>query len=259
MLSLPRENGHSCVQFYSDAGQTPHIDGWGIGNPEHDLRGSIEPGLYISVDLLALKARGAKIDDLDCRALRAHQQNILRLKIAVNNGVFLTKPESFENLLADFPDEDQIQSLKLAKFQKLIQIHVQEFKYNTYMVAELEGVFHADDMLAVVSVHLIQVLQNIDLYQGLSVVFSLVSDDLECHDLVVTVIYAFQYLPERPFPEYTNDLVSILDMVSNQDSVFGLRVIKAEVSGLRVRIVLFVQSAQVVDLFELLDFFDFVT
>ncbi len=59
-----REEGVASVELGKDAGQAPHVNGGGVAQAQHDLRGAVETALDVAVHLLPLKATAAKVNHL---------------------------------------------------------------------------------------------------------------------------------------------------------------------------------------------------
>jgi len=59
-----REEGVASVELSKDAGQAPHVNGGGVAQAQHDLRGAVETALDVAVHLLPLKATAAKVNHL---------------------------------------------------------------------------------------------------------------------------------------------------------------------------------------------------
>lgn len=88
MLALAGEDRDACVEFSKNAAEGPHIDSCGIWDSENDLRSAVETRLDVSVDAFVREAGGPKVDNLDARLLRALQEDVFGLQVAVNHVLF---------------------------------------------------------------------------------------------------------------------------------------------------------------------------
>lgn len=126
LLVLTRKDGYSRKKLGEDTPNTPHINGHSVRHPKNDFWGTIESRLNVCIHLLVLEATRAKIDDLDLGMEGVAQEDILRLKIAVNDLLLFQEVQRTENLFRETPDDAQRKSSELVEFDELIEVHVEE-------------------------------------------------------------------------------------------------------------------------------------
>ena len=84
-----REKRIADVQLVEDAAKAPHVDGLRVLDTQDDLWCSVEPGLDIGVYFLILKATTSKINNLDSTLVYLSEQNILWLKVTMNDAMLV--------------------------------------------------------------------------------------------------------------------------------------------------------------------------
>mmetsp|Transcript_35715 Transcript_35715/g.43094 ORF Transcript_35715/g.43094 Transcript_35715/m.43094 type:complete len:224 (+) Transcript_35715:1502-2173(+) len=97
------------------------------------------------------------------------------------------------------------------------------------MVAEVEVLAHVDDVGGIILIFMPQMLENLDLYEGLVMKAFLISDDLYSTESVRFVVKALHYLPEAALAEGFEDLVAEADVVVKDCGVVSSLVVIAMV------------------------------
>ena len=103
-LILTREDWVACQELGEDAPKGPHVDGHTISHAEYDFGRPIEAGLYVGIDLLILETTGAEIDNFDLGTCWMGEEDILRLKITMDDLVALQQDQAAEKLFGKAPD-----------------------------------------------------------------------------------------------------------------------------------------------------------
>ena len=112
VLAIAWEDWVSDVELGHDATEGPHVDGAVVGDAEHDLGCPVESRLDVGVDTLIQESRASKVDDLDPRLVGLFQEDILRLKVTVDDLEHLEVLEGVEQLNCEATDEVVVKSLQ---------------------------------------------------------------------------------------------------------------------------------------------------
>lgn len=88
------EQGVAHVELCQDAAKAPHVNLTPVREAHDDLRAAVEAALHVGVHALVDKAAAAKVNDLDCRALGLHQQDVLWLQVTVDQVVLAQEPKT---------------------------------------------------------------------------------------------------------------------------------------------------------------------
>jgi len=95
------------------------------------------------------QAPRAEIYNFEQLAGRVHAEDILRLQIAVDNFALFEEDECFEELGCVRSDLALLEAHELALFQVLEQICVKQFKYEALVLAEVQMLDQANDVVLV--------------------------------------------------------------------------------------------------------------
>ena len=136
--------------------------------------------------------------------------------------------QTLQDGVSEFPHQRQTESLELVFLDKFVQIHGEEFEGNTNVVPEGKCLDHMHDIVHIVLVLLTQVLQDSDLFLGLTMKTFLVTDHFERDVGVRLVIVRLHDLSEAALADNFQHLVSVGDMiVRHVDVLSGIVVISA--------------------------------
>lgn len=111
--------------------------------------------------------------------------------------------QALQDGVCKLPDQRQTEALELVALDKLIQIHAQQLKSHTDVVAKGEVFKHVHDIHGAVTILLTQMLQDADLFLRLPVETLLVANHFQSQVLLELVVIHFSHLPEATF---TDDL-----------------------------------------------------
>jgi len=64
MLAVSGKDRITDVKFCHNASKRPHVDTTVIGDPQHNLRSSVEPGLNVCVDSFRLESGTSEVNYL---------------------------------------------------------------------------------------------------------------------------------------------------------------------------------------------------
>jgi hypothetical protein len=85
-LVSARKERKSGEKFDHDAAKRPHINLLVVGEEsKHDIGGTVEATLYVSIDDLVLEATGSEICYDDARFILLLEQDVFRLQITVDD------------------------------------------------------------------------------------------------------------------------------------------------------------------------------
>ena len=93
------------------------------------------------------------------------------------------------------------------------------------MLAEHTIIFDPNNIILVVLVMVVQIFENLQLNSCLVLEFFLISDDLDSHHLLSLVIEALDSLSKAALAEELEDLISVAQVVLEDDLVVTLIVI----------------------------------
>lgn len=121
--------------------------------------------------------------------------------------------------------------MKPIALDKLVQINAEALKRNAEMVSEKEMARHTDIVVFILRVPFNEILENLDLHEGLRMEPFLVANHLDGHRLAREMVKAFEHLAKRAFAHDLQDLVTILEMVALLDEVIATLVVIAIVAA----------------------------
>lgn len=254
LLILAGEDRIPRVQLGQDTPQTPYINRHAVRHAQDHLRRSIETALDIGVDFLVLKAARPKVDCSDFGCHRVDEEDVLRLQITVDDLLRVEEDQCTEHLLGEPTDQFQGEPLEVVRLDKFVQVHPEQFRRDTEMAPKVEALCEVDHAVATVGIPLFQLLQKIDLDQGLLMESLLVPDDLHRYQRAGLVIDAPHNLAEAPLAQDVDDLISIREVISNHNVVVPAIIVVAEIRRLSTQItdvLLCILSATEVDVFEI--------
>ncbi len=88
----------------------------------------------------------------------------------------------------------QTESGKLVLFDQLVQIDIHQFECDTFVITKVEIVEHVNHIVHTIRIFTTQMIQNTNLFFGLSMKSFLVTNQLECNILLIFVIIGFDHL-----------------------------------------------------------------
>eukprot|EP00640_Fibrocapsa_japonica_P003499 CAMPEP_0113940898 /NCGR_PEP_ID=MMETSP1339-20121228/6923_1 /TAXON_ID=94617 /ORGANISM="Fibrocapsa japonica" /LENGTH=307 /DNA_ID=CAMNT_0000944869 /DNA_START=300 /DNA_END=1224 /DNA_ORIENTATION=- /assembly_acc=CAM_ASM_000762 len=183
-LAVPAEEGVPRPHLGQQAAHAPHVDGHRVGQPQDHLRRAVEPALYVGLGLLSLEAGGPKVNEAHGRrALLVHQQDVLRLQVAVHDPLATQERQRLQHLASNRPDEGQVAPVLEVLLGPLVQVapEQREGKYN--MIAEHQLVYKMYAIGSMLFVIIPYPFQNHVLNLCLLMEDLLVLDDLDGHRL----------------------------------------------------------------------------
>ena len=131
--------------------------------------------------------------------------------------------------MGELPDQLKGEPLELVLLDQLVQVDAEQLEGDAHVAPEHKVVVHVDQVEGVVLVLLAQVLQDPDLFLGLSVKPLLVPDHLEGYVLVGLVVVGLHHLPEAALAYHLQDLVPVGQVVVRDVGVGALVVVVAAV------------------------------
>ena len=131
----------------------------------------------------------------------------------MNQIMVLLKVERLQNLYGKSPYQILCYSLKIVFLNKLIEVQAQDFESDNEVGPENEVIYHLDDVILILFVHIVQILENLQFHACLELEFFLVLDDFQCYLGVSFVIMTLQALAEAAGTESADDLVSVGNVV----------------------------------------------
>mmetsp|Transcript_29698 Transcript_29698/g.76867 ORF Transcript_29698/g.76867 Transcript_29698/m.76867 type:complete len:407 (+) Transcript_29698:332-1552(+) len=191
------------VQLDEHAAEAPHVDGHVVAAAEQHLGRAVEARLDVRVHRLPVAAARAKVDQLDRRALRMSEQDVLRLEVAVDDRDVsqLQEAECLHDLLAELAHKVERDALEVRVPQQVVQVVRQHLKDEALVAAEQKVVEQAHDARRVARILLVEELQQLDLRLGLLQEGLLTLDDLDRHRLRPILVVRLDDLPKRPLAD----------------------------------------------------------
>ena len=108
---------------------------------------------------------------------------------------------------------------ELIVLNKLIEVYAEKLERYDQMLSEYRVVLNPDYIIDIISVMLLQVIENVQLDPSLMMKALLVADNLHCNELIGLVVIALNSLSERALPQEFLDLISIADVVVKDNLV----------------------------------------
>lgn len=137
------------------------------------------------------------------------QKNILGLEIAMDDLVAFQKYEATQQLLREAPDKLHGKPFEFVCLDKLVEIHPQKLSRDAQMAAEVEALHEMNHAMFALGIPFSQLLQYVNLDEGLLVEPLFVSYYLDGHQNARLVVYAAHDLPKAAFTEDIDDLITI--------------------------------------------------
>lgn len=176
-LVLARKDGSSQVQLGDEACEAPHVDFGAVLESEDNFGGSVIAALNVCVDLMAVEAAGAEVDQLDAGLLVVLEHHVFWLDVAVDDFVFRKVVEGVEDLNGDFADELVLDSPELVLLEQVVEVGVELFENYALVTPEEKGVFDGDDVADCLEVVVLDELQDGGLQGGLLFELFLIFDN----------------------------------------------------------------------------------
>lgn len=164
------------------------------------------------------------------------------------NPMVTHESQRLEHLVREPPNEPSREPDKAVGLDELVEVDAQELHRDAEMASEVEVFRHLNDMVLLLGVlqHLSapqlkanpyttnpfpQVVQYLDLNQGLVVEPLLVSDDLDRDGFTSAMVTTVQHLAKRSLSERVYNFVAICEMVVQDYQVVSPLVVVAVVVG----------------------------
>lgn len=228
-LVLAREEWVPRVELSHYAAKGPHVNACSVGDAEDNLRSAVKATLDVGVDALILEATATIVDDLDARLVWLLQKDILRLEIAVDNVVVALKFESLQYLNGEAPNQARRYSLEVVLLNKLVEIHAEQLKGEQQVLAEDGVVQHANDIVFVVFILLLEVAQKTQLDTSLVLEALLVADDFDSHRHSRLVVKALQGLAETARAKLVQHFKPVGQVILDHDLVVATLIVETKV------------------------------
>jgi len=139
---------------------------------------------------------------LDATAALLFEQDVLWLEVTVDDSVPAQSLQALQDGVCKLPDQRQTEALKLVALDELIQVHAQQLKGHTDVVAEGEVLEHVHNIHGAVTILLAQVLQDADFLLRLPVETLLVTHHFQGKVLLQFVVVYFSHLAEATLSDY---------------------------------------------------------
>jgi hypothetical protein len=149
---LSWEKREACKKLCQNAAKTPHINWCGVWYSKDNLWGSIKTRLNISVYTLILEATTSVIYNFDARFIGLLEQDVLRLKIAVNNTMLSLVFKSLQYLDCKPADKSNWHPSELIILDKLIEINAQELEWDDEMLSENCRILDSNNVIHIIRV-----------------------------------------------------------------------------------------------------------
>lgn len=169
----------------------------------------------------------------------------------MDNAVVTQERKGPEELDRETTDERGRKAGKAVRLDQLVEVDAEQLGHDAEVSSERERVDHSDHKVLLVRVlHIVndemsglrpetgrggsthpfdEVLEHLDLDQGLVMETLLVADDLDRDHVARLVIPALQDLAERSFPENVDDLVAVVKVVVRDEEIVATLVVVAVV------------------------------
>ena len=145
----------------------------------------------------------------------------------MNDVLLFQENERHEKLRSDLANQVGVDSLEVVRLDEVVQIVAEQFEDDAEVITEIHIVGHPYNELIVACVLVINVFENLHFDHGLMVKALLVSNKLDGHLAPSLVVDALHNLPEAPFPDDLQNLISVCNMVPNNEIVVAALVIVA--------------------------------
>ena len=129
------------------------------------------------------------------------KENVLWLEVTVDDSMPAEGLQALQDRVCKLPDQRQTEALELVALDELIQVHAQQLKSHTDVVAEGEVLQHVYNIHGAVTILLAQMLQDADLLLRLPVETLLVADHFQSQVLLKFVVIYFSHLPKATFAD----------------------------------------------------------
>lgn len=103
---------------------------------------------------MTLVAGGAKVNNLDNRALEVFQQDVFGFEIAMNQPRLVEQRKPVKQLLGKDSDQRRAQPAELVLFDELVQVDAQQLEDQAQMLPVNECILEPEQMMIVVLVEL---------------------------------------------------------------------------------------------------------
>jgi len=85
MLAVSGKDRITYVKLCHNASKRPHVNAAVVGNPQHNLGRSVEPGLNVCVNTLVLESRASEVDYFNAWLIWLFKKDVFRFEIAVDD------------------------------------------------------------------------------------------------------------------------------------------------------------------------------
>ena len=228
-FAFPLEQGLARDQLDHNAGEGPHVDGAGVGNPENDLRSPVDPALYVEVNLFVVKARGAEVDDLDQRLLAGDQNYVFGLQVTVDYVVVGQETQAFKCLDRESSDQSLRKSFEAVGLEQVVEVEAEQLEDYAQVASEPEVTRHLNEAPWGAFVVFFEVTQDLELDLRLLFEPFVTFEDLNCHFFFGFVVEALADLREGPGAQHLEDLVLVGYVVPEHQHVVCVLVVEASV------------------------------
>jgi hypothetical protein len=118
--------------------------------------------------------------------------------------------------VGDLSDEIDGEALVIVPFDEVIEVHAQELELDAEMASKDKGVHYFYDLSFI---PFLTKLEDADFHETLIEEPALILDDFDTAIFLSFQVEALYSLPEGTSPKVVNDLISISDVVFQDDSV----------------------------------------
>lgn len=124
-----------------------------------------------------------------------------------------------EHLRREPADQNRGEPNKAVGLDELVQVDTQKLSHDTQVTPKVKVFRHPNQVVLVLGVPFDQLLEDLDLDQGLMVETLLVADNLDSDRFARLVVSALNDLPERALAKDPNDFVSIREVIVRNNQV----------------------------------------